>query len=173
MKKFIRFQLPLILAMVLLVLCAVPASAATTADITVTATPSYIAISCNQAAYDFGVIAVSTTSNTSTAWAAIDNTSSVQTDQTISVTGATWTGGVPWTHSDTATIGADTCGLKAQVGGTWDASAVIVKNAAPNFIAENQAAVTDYNFGLGLMAPTGYSDGVQKSNTVRVSAAAG
>lgn len=147
--------------------------AATSADITVTATPSYIAISCNQSTYDFGTVAASATPSTATNWATIDNTSSVQTDQTIAVTTNTWSGGVTWTHSDTATAGADTAGLSANKGGTWGVGDVIVKYSAPNYIAENQAATTDYSFGLKLYAPTSFGDGVQKSITVRISAAAG
>jgi len=50
---------------------------------------------------------------------------------------------------------------------------VIVKNGTPNFIAENQAATANYDFGLELVAPTSFTDGVEKSITVRVSAAAG
>ncbi len=108
-----------------------------------------------------------------TAYFGITDSSSVQTDQTISVTGATWTGGNPWTHSDTATPGDMTVGLKSNRGGTWGVGDVVVKNAAPNYIYENNAAGNDYAFGLGLSAPTNFTDGAEKTNTVRVSAAAG
>ena len=170
MKKLL---LSLALALMMVLVSVVPVFAATTADITVTATPEYIAISCDQPSYDFGVVATSSTPYTTTSWATIDNTSTVQTDQTISVTTATWSGGVTWTHSDTATAGANTAGLKSNKGGTWGVGDVIVKNASPNYIAENQAATTDYSFGLKLIAPTSFTDGVQKSITVRVSAVAG
>lgn len=166
-----RYLISLILVMVLALGWSIPALAATTADVTVTATGEYIAISDNVVAYDFGTVAASSTTDMPTSWIGITNTSSVQTDQAISVTGATWTGGIPWTHSDTATAGADTVGLKASKG--TGAFNVVVKNAAPNYIAENQAATTSYDYELELLAPTSYSDGVQKTNTVRITAAAG
>ena len=170
MKKYI---LSIILALMVLLVPAVPAFAATTADVTVTATPAYVAIADNQTSYDFGVVAVSTTPSTSTDWCGITNTSTVQTDITISVTGATWSGGVTWTHSDTCTPGADTAGLKTNRGGTWGVSDIIIKNAAPEYIYENCPALTDFDYGIKLWTPTSYTDGVEKENTVRVSAAAG
>ncbi len=169
MKKL----LAILLALVATLAYAIPVSAATTADITVTATPAYVAISCDQTTYDFGTVATSATPSTTTSWATITNSSSIQTDQTIGVTSATWAGGVTWTHSDTATPGANTVGMLSNKGGTWGVSDVIVKFSSPNYIAENQAATTNYSFGIKLLAPTSFTDGVQKSNTVRVSAAAG
>ena len=168
-----RLLVGIILALTLILSSAIPVFAATTADITVTATPQYIAIACDQSVYDFGVVAASSTPSTATDWGTIDNTSTVQTDQTISVTTATWSGGVTWTHSDTATAGANTAGLKANKGGTWGVGDVIVKYDTPNYIAENQAATTDYSFGLKLISPTSFTDGIEKEIVVRVSAAAG
>lgn len=147
--------------------------AATTDDVTVTVTPAFVGISCNPSSYDFGIVAASATPSTAEDWATIDNTSTVQTDQTISVTTNTWAGGVTWAHSDTATAGADTAGLKANQDGTWGVGDIIIKNAAPNYIYENCPALTDYAFGIKLWAPTSYTDGVEKSITVRISAVAG
>jgi hypothetical protein len=168
-----RFILGAILALMLVVGLAAPVTALTTADVTVTATPSYISISVLPTTNDFGVVAASSTPSTTTTYFAIDNNSSVQTDQTIAVTTTTWSGGVTWAHSETGTPGADTAGLMANKGGTWGTGDIVVKNASPNFIAENQAANTDYSFGLKLYAPTSFSDGVQKQIIVRVTAVAG
>ena len=168
-----RYILSILLALTLILIPATSAFAATTADVTVTATPAYVAIADNQTSYDFGVVATSTTPSTSENWCAITNTSTVQTDITISVTGATWSGGVTWTHSDTCTPGADTAGLKTNRGGTWGVSDIIIKNAAPEYIYENCPALTDFDYGIKLWTPTSYTDGVEKENTVRVSAAAG
>lgn len=148
-------------------------SAATDADVTITFTPAYIAITDNATAYDFGTVATSSTSNTTTDQVGITNTSSVQTDITIGVVNATWTGGNAYTHDDTATPGADTVGMNAQRGGVWGANVVIVKNASPNYIYENCPATTDFDYGLSLLAATSHSDGVEKTNDVRISAAAG
>ena len=62
------------------------AQAATTADITVTATPQLISISVGPTSYDFGTVSPSDTPYTSTTYFSLNNTSNVQTDQTISVT---------------------------------------------------------------------------------------
>lgn len=124
--------------------------------------------------YDFGTVVESTEPYTSTTYFLIDNTSGIQTDQTISVTTSTWSGGVTWTHSDMGTAGTNQAGLLANKGGTWGAGDVIVKYNTPlNYIAENQPANTDYQFGLKLIAPTAFTDGVEKAITVRVTAAAG
>ena len=143
-----------------------------TADVTVTATPSFIGISVNVTSWGAGTVTTSSYTNTTTGYFGIDNTSSVITNNSISVTGATWTGGTAWTHSDTATIGADTVALRSNKGGTWGTSDVIVKNASPNNIAASQAANTDWPFGLSLQAPTSFSDGTLKTNTVRITASA-
>lgn len=163
----------LILAIALIMLPLIPILADTTADVSVTATPEYIAITDNVTDVDFGVVSASSTPYTDTSQIGITNTSTVQTDQTISVTTSTWAGGVTWTHSDTATAGADTAGLESNRGGSWDSGDVIVKNASPNYIYENCPATTDYDYGLQLIAPTSFGDGVEKSITVRVSASAG
>lgn len=168
-----RLLLSLVLALVLAIIPCSVAFAATTADITVTATPNYVGISIDIPTLDFSGVDAGVDEQTLTDYFTIDNVSTVQTDQTISVTTATWAGGVTWTHSDTATAGADTAGLKANKDGTWGVGDVIVKNSSPNYIAEDQAATTDYSFGLKLIAPTSFTDGVEKSITVRVTAAAG
>jgi len=168
-----RILLVLLMVMAVALLVPLQALAATTADVTVTATPAYVAIAVDIGSKDFGVVAESATPSTVTNYFTIDNTSSVQTDQTISVTAAVWAGGVTWTHSDTATPGVNTAGLSSNKGGAWGVGDVIVKNAAPNYIAENQAATTDYSFGLKLYAPTSFTDGIEKSITVRITAVQG
>ena len=145
-------------------------SAANTADVTVNATPSYISISVNQSTYAFGVIAESSVTNTTGGYFGITNDSTVQTDQTVSVTSTNWTGGVGWYHNETCTVGTATAGMKAQrVGQSW----VIVKNSSPNYIYENCAADADYAFDLSLHAPSTFTDGEIKQIVVRVTAAAG
>lgn len=169
----IRLNIGVFLALALILVPMASLGAATTADVTVNATPAFVSISVDVSDYAFGVISASSITNTTTSHFTIDNTSTVQTDQTISVTTSTWSGGVTWTHSDTCTPAEDTAGLKANKGGSWGSGDVLVKNSSPVFIAENQAADTDYSFGLSLHAPTAFTDGVLKEITVRVTAAAG
>lgn len=130
-------------------------------------------ISVSPADYNFGTVEESSEPYTTTTYFAIDNNSTMQTDQTISVTTNTWSGGDGWTHSDTATPGANTAGLLANRGGTWGTGDIIVKNISPNYIYENCPATTDYSFGLQLLAPTSFSDGVEKQIIVMITAVAG
>lgn len=171
MKKLL---IGLILALLVTVMPIGTVLAATTADITVTATGTYIAITVDVTSKAFGTVAASSTPNTTTSFFTIDNTSSVQTDQTIAVTTATWSSaGAGWTHNDAGTPGANTAALLANKGGTWGVGDVIIKNAAPLNIAENQTALADYSFGIRLLAPTSFTDGQQNTIIVRVTAAAG
>lgn len=145
------------------------ASAATTANITINATPAYVAITVNLTFYDFGVVASSSTTNTSTAEFGIDNTSTVQTDQTVATNATSWQGGLGWDHDDGGTAGDNTTAIYAH-NTDWS---IVVKNAAPNFIAENQAAETDYDFGLSLQAPTVLYDGAEKTMGITITAVQG
>lgn len=166
-------KLKLIAFLVALLLVFFPISgvgAATTADVTVNATPAYITISVSPTTYGFGVINVNTTSNSTTTYFTITNGSTVLTDNTISVTSSTWTGGIGWTHSDTCTPAEDTVGMKANKGGTWGTGDVIVKYSLPNILADDQAVSTNWNFGLSLHAATAYNDSDLKTNTVRITA---
>lgn len=163
----------------LLILLTIPLLiAATDADVTVTYQIQYMNITDNATAVDFGAVAPGATSNTSTALVGITNNSSIQVDAYIGVTAATWTGGTAHTHDDTATPGADTVGLLANRGGTWGTGDVIVKYgdgtyATWNFIYENCPISTNFNYGLGLQAPTSTTDNQTKTNTVRVTIVAG
>lgn len=173
-----RILVGILLVLALVSMTVAPAFAATTADVVITVTPSVVAITVSPSAdYDFGVQATSATPSTTTSYFTIDNTSTVQTDQTIGVGNATWEGGAyDWTHAEDAAPGSEIVGMKANKGGTWGVSDIIVKLGTPNFIAENQAATTDYSYGLKMWVPTAFNaaeTGTQKTNTVRVSAAAG
>jgi len=162
------------LLLVLLMLASlIPIVAATTADVVITVTLANVSISDNQTSYGFGIVQPGSTSNTTTSQVAITNTSTVQTDMTISVTSANWTGGTQWIHSDTATPGVDTAGLKA---GRSTVADVVVKYAAThNYIYENCPASTNYTYGFQLLAPTSTAESpaTEKTITIRVSASQG
>ena len=68
---------------VLLLCPATSAIAATSQDVTVTATPSFISISNSPGSYDFGLITESGTPNTGTGYFTVTNTSTVATDINI------------------------------------------------------------------------------------------
>lgn len=166
-----RQLLALVFVATLMIATTVPAVASTD-DLTVTATPTHISISVAPTPYDFTTVAASSTPSTAENHFTVTNGSTVAIDVTIFVTGD-WTGGVGWDHSDTATAGADTAGLAANQDGTWGTGDVIVKKtegAGHSKIVTAQAAGVDFNFGLKLYAPTSFSDGAEKSVTVRLSA---
>ena len=149
------------------------AKAATTAEFTVTGTGEYIAITDNVTSYAFGTVAASSTTAMSNSYVGITNTSTVQTDQTIAVTGDWTSAGSGWTHDNTGVAGVNTAAMKASDGdGAFD---VVVETLAgtPNYIYENCPAATDYQYEVELLAPTSFTDGEENSNTVRVTAAAG
>jgi hypothetical protein len=131
-------------------------------------TSDYIGAGISPTSYNFTIVATTSTPYTTTSYFTLTNNSSVQTDQTISVTTSTWSGGIGWTHSDNCTADADTAGLKANVGGTWGIGDIIVKYSSPDYIYDNCPAYTNYNFGLKLWAPTSISDGIEKSIIVRI-----
>ena len=147
--------------------------ASTTANVTVNATPAFISISVNNATYSFGVVSTSTNYSTVQGYFVITNGSTVQTDNTIGVLNATWIGGVAWTHSDTGTPGADTIAMYSTNDTTaWNIIVKQYKNS-PNYIYENLPASTNFKFGLRIMTPTSFTDGIIKVNEVTVMSAAG
>ncbi len=180
MREFARGIIIGILLLILPILPVwqgMPVRAATTADVTVNATPAYVGISDNVTEYGFGTVVESNNYTTVTSYVGITNTSSIQTDITIFVTTANWTSaGNPWIHSNTATAGVDTAGLVTNRGGTWGVGDIVVQSTitgTPQYIYENCPAFTNFNYGLMLVAPSFFSDGINKSIIVRVSAVSG
>lgn len=169
-----RYLISLFLAVLLCVGVAVPAIAATTADITITVTLNHVEISDNATSYDFGNQDPSATPSTSTSYVHVTNDSTVTIDVEIYVVNDTWTGGAnPWTHSDTATAGADTIGASANAGGTWGVSDVIIKKSGsgPNLIKDDLGGPgTDFDYGIKIYCPTSDTDHVEKTNDIRLEA---
>lgn len=116
--------------------------------------------------YAFGTVAEGSITATVLTYFTVTNNSAFAVNITIS--GTDMTGGVPWTLSDTATQGPDTCGLKAGLeGGDYT---IVVKKSSPNFLVENLAASGLQGWGLQLLAPTTFSDGGTKTGTVTLTA---
>jgi hypothetical protein len=71
-----------------------------------------------------------------------------------------------WTLSDTATPGTATNGLKP--GGNGEDNNIVVKKKASYDAPKANLAVSGTQaWGLQLLAPTNYTDSVQKAGTVR------
>jgi len=165
MKKLL---LVILSVLALTAVAVLPAFAATTTTVTVTATPTYIAITVSPTTYDFSVVAASGTPSTTAGYFTITNSSSVAT--TISIWAINFTGGVGWTLNTTGAPGADTAGLYAGiVSGSFPITVTVSPGAA---LKTSLAATTNQTWHLKLMAPTSFTDGVQKSTTVTLSSAA-
>jgi len=153
----------------------VPALAATTADVTVTATPSYVSIAANfTGTFDFGFISASATGNTSNSLIGITNSSSVQIDCTIGTNSTIWcANGLAWTVNANGTASDGGAGLYAYSNATLPGAGVIVNNTGTNQVASDLGAGKPFTYGLQLKAPSVYADGTQKSVKITVTAAAG
>lgn len=161
-----RYFLGLILALALVALLATPAIAATTQDVSVTATPSYISISNSPNSFDFGTVATSSTPNTTTGWFTITNSSTVATDIDIKANG--WTGGAGWSWG---AAGADTGRLAASDDdGTYNVTIIAVDTDYE--LKDNLAAVTNQDWELELQAPSSFSFGDEQTTTVTITASA-
>ena len=120
--------------------------------------------------HTFGLIEASGTYESGLDHFTITNTSSSTLNITIHGTDMTG-GGASWTLSDTASPGADTFGLKAGLeGGSYNI--VVKKNATYNMLVSGLSAGNTQKWGLQLLAPTSFTDYIQKSGTIVLTATA-
>lgn len=142
--------------------------AATSAQVTVTATGAYVSFTANASAYNFGTVAAGSTTNSSGEYIAFTNGSTVSTNTSVRMLAAAWTGG--WTHSDSA-AGADTAAMKANSSNTtaWSSSVFVKFNTAYNEIAQGVGVGATICTGLSLLAPLTLSNGNTCNNTVMYS----
>jgi hypothetical protein len=158
---------------VLLMYPATSAIAATSQDVTVTATPSFISISNTPGSYDFGLISESGTPNTGTGHFTVTNTSTVDTDISIGCDG--WSGGAsPWTYGASA---ADTARLLASAtqggtGGSGGAGSydVTAPSGSTALLCDGLTASTGFAWELQLEAPSSFGHGDQQTTTVTITA---
>jgi hypothetical protein len=152
------------------------ALAATSAEVTVTATPgSFIGISCDQTSYDFGDISANSTPDTTTGWATITNSSSVVIDITIGSDG--WSGTTAWTYGAS---GADTAQLNASAtfGGSAGSSGagaydVTIPSGSTALLCDDLAVGNNPAWEMQLDAPSSFTHGYTQTTHVTLTAAAG
>jgi len=165
-----------ILVIGVLLLCpTTSALAATSQDVTVTATPSFISIGNSPGSYDFGLIIESGTPNTGTGYFTVSNNSTVATDINIGCNG--WSGGsTPWTYGAS---GADTGRLlsSATQGGAGGSTGagnydVAVPNGSTALLCDALAATTGFAWELQLEAPSSFGHGDEQTTTVTITAVA-
>lgn len=158
-----------LLVVLSLVLTPMVVMAATTQDVTVNATPTYISISNSPTSFDFGVIAAGVTNlttNTTEDHFSLTDTSTINVTTTIVSNG--WDGGAnDWTTGSPA---ADTGELRASDGdGAYD---VTVDDVTPVTLHTSASIGEDWTWELGLDGPTSFGYGNEQTTTVTLSAAA-
>lgn len=165
-----RSILGLLMAVGLLFGATVPVSAATTQDVAVDATLSYISISNSPALFHFLLVVAGSTSNTTQGEFTVVNTSTVPINVSIGAVTANWTSaGHQWIHDDTGVGKAiDTAGLMSS--NNTNAFNIAVHYVTPQNLTAGWPATTNFQWELSLIAPSEFSDGVLKAMTVRLSA---
>jgi len=177
--RFKRLLLTLALVVALVIGMALPINAATTADVTVTATPEYLAITNDTSNWTIGAIA----ENTTKWWtptgvapaepfvdgdmnATITNAGSVTSDVDIKCA-AGFTGGVGWTMSLDTSPAADEVNLRAGITGTADEAGMVQVITTSTDLKTSLAAAGTIKWCMELETGT-FTDGVAKSGTVRL-----
>lgn len=126
-------------------------------------------LSNDPTSYAFGVLAASATASTGLNYFTITNSSGFAID--ISISGTDMIGGVDWDLADDGNPGADIYAMKAGLdGGSYN---IIVRETAPfNTLKAGLANGATQAWGMQLLAPTSFSDGVPKSGTITITGAA-
>lgn len=158
----------------------VPMSAATSANVTVTATPTFIAMTLSENSWSLGAVL----ENTTYYWTAdglvaaeplvdgdmkatITNTGSV--DETFNIKCANFTGGVGWTMSTDNTPGSNEVAIRAGVTGMANRAAMIQVITTDTELIHTLAAAATKMMCLELLTGT-FTDGAAKSGTLTVTA---
>jgi len=188
--------LSIALALMLLVVFAVPTFALTSQDVTVTATPSYISIANDPATWSVGDVGVSTSArivkNTTyytnplgattvpvdpvvdgACRFTIDNTSTVAIDLTVNF--IHFTGGDAMQNSDTGSAGVGTFGAYSYCSGmtTYATDKVIAENSGSGVLKDALGATTDIKWGLEITTQTDdWTSGDAMTSTVTITATA-
>jgi hypothetical protein len=115
----------------------------------------------------FGILDEDTSYPTGLTYFTVTNNSAYPVNITIG--SSDMTGGVTWTLSDAATSGPDTYGLKAGLaGGSYNVT--VRKNSPYNTLISNLTSQDSQSWGIELLSPTSFSDDVQKSGTIILTA---
>jgi hypothetical protein len=178
MKRYLRLLVPILIALVLVLGTTIPAMAATTADVTITATPTYLAMTISNSPNTWAIGTV--VENTTYWWTAdslipaepladgdmketITNTGSVAED--FDVKCADFTGGVGWNISADDSPGADEVSVRAGYTGVANVAAMTQVINTDTELISNLAAAGTKMVCLSLETGT-FGDGVAKSGTL-------
>jgi hypothetical protein len=181
MKTHVRI-LSIILAILGIIGLSVPAMAATTADVTITATPTYIALTNDQSTWTLGNVLESTTyyftaDNLVAAEplvngdmkGTITNTGSVSED--IDIHGHNFSGTASWTLSADNTPGADEVAIRAGITGMANRAAMIQVITTSTDLKTGLAAAGTIMWCMELLTGT-FTEGSAKTGVVTLTASA-
>lgn len=192
-RRFHRVLVMVLLVLALVAVPAMPALAATSQDVTVTATPAYIAIANAPATWHInaitlsGVILVDTTyysnplgDNETPSDPVVDgecrftitNTSTIVTDLTVNF--PSHAGGDASENSDNGSNGNDYFGSNSYFSGeNYSTQATIAKAAASDLAYEDLAATTNIKWGLDYTSQIDdWTSGDNMTSTVNIAATA-
>lgn len=180
MKKIL---LIIVTILALSMIYVIPANAATTADVTITATPTYIAMTNDTATWSIGTVVEN---HDSYYWTAddlvpaeplvdgdmkgtIQNTGSVTED--IDIHSHAFTGGVGWTISTDQTPGENEVSIRAGITGMANRAAMVQVITTPTDLKTGLTATSTIKWCMELETGT-FTDGVAKSGTITLTASA-
>jgi len=174
----LRYLAILVVIMALILSWATPVFGATTQDVTITATPSYIAISNAPASWAAGIITANTDEDTGNGYFTITNTSTVNIDISMYVS-ANWThtsGSNDWTYGAPA---ANTGRLKVSSadGGTGGSTGagnfditLVYGVGGALLVCDNVSTATSPTWEMQLDAPSSFTHGDGQSANVTMTA---
>jgi hypothetical protein len=134
---------------------------------TYTSSGTSASISNTPTSYNFGAVNADSTISTGLTYFCVTNNSG--DDVNITISGTDIVGGTTWTLSDTATPGSDIIGLKAGLE-SGDYNIVVKKNTPYNTLKSGLSDNASQSWGLQLLAPTSYTDCIQKAGTITLTA---
>lgn len=165
-SRILRVLSILMVSVILTVIAPIAASAATTRDVTITATPTFISLLLDKSTWPIGVVAATTNYSTTDTYFTATNNGTVESNIGTMVMSANWTGGQGWIHSDAATAGDNTVGLTAHPSAGSNITIKVTPTSTE--LAHQLAAYGTEQFGLMMIAPTVFDDGELKTVILRL-----
>ena len=178
-----KATISLLLVLAIFAWVAAPVLAATTQEVTITATPTYIALTNSEATWAIGAVAENYDSYYWTAdglvpaeplvdgdmKSTITNTGSVAED--IDIKCANFTGGIGWALSADQTPGASEVSLRAGITGMANRAAMVQVENGDKELVDSLASSGTKMWCMELETGT-FTDGVAKSGTTTLTASA-
>ena len=158
----------MLVAIMALALMPVAVSAATTAGVTISATPTFISIALNVSTFNFSTVTADTDEDTTTGYFGVTDSSTVTVNTTIQCN-STWTGGGNnWAWD----VAGENQGLIKASNGTGAYDVVIAAIDTEYSLNISGVAGTNFVFELELDAPSSFTYGDPQSCQLKLTAAA-